>query len=137
MTSTPDDQDRYPQRGPTPGPPSDPSKPLSGSQVVEYLPFATRPAARAAALGARAVPAESVPAAFDAHPPRMSWRSETPDLSTQLLVVRHAFKAGHGFAPHTHEFAEVFWCESGSGLHHINGQTIPLEAGDVVFMRPE
>ncbi|MBA2482766.1 MAG: AraC family transcriptional regulator [Planctomycetes bacterium] len=67
----------------------------------------------------------------------MTWRDETIDSSTQLWVVRHAFRSGQGFAPHTHEFAEVFWCESGGGVHQVNGESFPLHAGDVVFMRPD
>lgn len=38
---------------------------------------------------------------------------------------------------HTHEYAEVFWCESGSAVHHINGHDIPITAGDVICIRPD
>lgn len=68
---------------------------------------------------------------------RMSWRDETVDGSTQLRVVRHALRAGQAFANHTHEFAEVFWCETGTGMHVVNGQQIPIQSGDVVFVRPD
>jgi AraC family transcriptional regulator, dual regulator of chb operon len=38
---------------------------------------------------------------------------------------------------HCHkDFSEVFWVEQGQGIHLINGQKIPLAAGDVVLMRP-
>ena len=39
-------------------------------------------------------------------------------------------------ALHDHEFFEVFWIDSGSCLHFINGRTVRLVAGDVVFVRP-
>ncbi len=38
---------------------------------------------------------------------------------------------------HRHDFAEVFWVDEGRGLHRVNGQRQPLEAGTLVFMRPE
>jgi AraC-like DNA-binding protein/mannose-6-phosphate isomerase-like protein (cupin superfamily) len=38
---------------------------------------------------------------------------------------------------HTHEYAEVFWCESGSAIHQVNGQESRVSAGDVVCIRPD
>lgn len=37
---------------------------------------------------------------------------------------------------HTHDFPEVFWIESGSGLHEINGERRRLDTGDLVIVRP-
>ena len=37
---------------------------------------------------------------------------------------------------HTHDYAELFWVESGSGIHHINGRTVALKPYDVVMIRP-
>lgn len=37
---------------------------------------------------------------------------------------------------HSHDFAEVFWVESGACLHQINGQAEMMEAGGVRFIRP-
>jgi len=42
-----------------------------------------------------------------------------------------------GWSQHCHDYAEVFWCESGSAMHHVNGQDIPVKAGDVVCIRPD
>ncbi len=42
----------------------------------------------------------------------------------------------HAPAMHTHDFAEVFWIESGVGTHLINSRRDPLTAGDVVFIQP-
>lgn len=66
---------------------------------------------------------------------RNSWCEEAHG-STHLRVVRHALKAGQSFTVHSHRFAEVFWCETGAGMHQVNGQQMPLAAGDVVFVRP-
>jgi AraC family cel operon transcriptional repressor len=41
------------------------------------------------------------------------------------------------FILHFHDFAEVFWVESGSGWHTLNGQRSLLAAGALVFIRPQ
>ena len=38
---------------------------------------------------------------------------------------------------HDSDFHEIFWVESGSGTHWINGVSYPLEVGDIVFVRPD
>lgn len=38
---------------------------------------------------------------------------------------------------HDHTFYELFWVESGRGRYWINGRVEPLEAGDLVLVRPE
>lgn len=38
---------------------------------------------------------------------------------------------------HNHDFAEIFWVESGSGTHLINGQKVLLRPGHLVMMRPD
>jgi AraC family cel operon transcriptional repressor len=38
---------------------------------------------------------------------------------------------------HKHDFAEIFWVESGSGMHLINGREVKLEPGDLVMIRPD
>jgi len=38
---------------------------------------------------------------------------------------------------HRHDFAEIFWVESGSGIHLVNGEEIRLEPGDLVMIRPD
>lgn len=38
---------------------------------------------------------------------------------------------------HDSDFYEIFWVESGSGLHWINGAAHPLEVGTVAFVRPD
>jgi AraC family cel operon transcriptional repressor len=42
-----------------------------------------------------------------------------------------------GWSLHCHQYAEVFWCESGSATHHINGHDILVKAGDIVCIRPD
>ncbi|MCG3147369.1 MAG: HTH-type transcriptional regulator ChbR [Verrucomicrobiae bacterium] len=37
---------------------------------------------------------------------------------------------------HSQDFGEVFWVESGTGIHLINGQQHPLTTGTLVLVRP-
>ncbi len=37
---------------------------------------------------------------------------------------------------HTHDFPEVFWVESGRGIHRLNGAMQRLSAGTLVLIRP-
>lgn len=53
-----------------------------------------------------------------------------------LWIARHRCPADSGWSLHSHDFAEVFWVESGSGSHEINQHVIPISTGDVVFIRP-
>lgn len=36
---------------------------------------------------------------------------------------------------HTHDYVELFWVESGYGIHHINGEKINLVPYDIVMIR--
>lgn len=47
------------------------------------------------------------------------------------------FSPGRPARLHDHDFPEAFWVERGHGVHHINGQVKRLQAGDLVFVRPE
>lgn len=51
-------------------------------------------------------------------------------------IARGVYQPGGRGRPHTHDFAEVAWIESGMGTHLINGDVQPLAAGDVLFIRP-
>ena len=62
---------------------------------------------------------------------------ELPQPGQALKIVRHVFAPGMGFGRHDHEFAEVFWCENGSGFHDLGDRLVPVAPGDLVFVRPE
>lgn len=51
-------------------------------------------------------------------------------------VVRVHYRAGDAYDAHDHEFAELFWIESGTAGHLVHGQRQALPAGTVVLMRP-
>ena len=38
---------------------------------------------------------------------------------------------------HKHDYAEVFWVESGRGVHLINGEKKRLKPGDLIMIRPD
>lgn len=43
---------------------------------------------------------------------------------------------GGGWATHTHDFYEVFWIDSGRGLHRLPNRIQPLAPGLLCFIRP-
>ncbi len=51
-------------------------------------------------------------------------------------VVRVHYRAGDSYDAHDHDFAELFWIESGTAGHLVGGQRQALTAGTVVLMRP-
>ncbi|HEV8248092.1 MAG TPA: cupin domain-containing protein, partial [Polyangiaceae bacterium] len=65
---------------------------------------------------------------------RLTWQDERVP-GAPFRIARHVFRPGATLVEHSHEFCEVFWCESGTGLHRVNGSVKPLNAGDVWFMR--
>ncbi len=66
---------------------------------------------------------------------RFFW--EKVPLSNQIGRLGRAHFAGSRVMPvHDHSgFAEVFWVNSGRGVHTLNGRRMTLETGDVVFIR--
>jgi len=53
-----------------------------------------------------------------------------------LLDCRQVIKRGKSTEVHSHDFPEIFWVESGEGVHLINGKPQRLRQGDLTFMRP-
>jgi AraC family transcriptional regulator, dual regulator of chb operon len=51
-------------------------------------------------------------------------------------IARTLIDQRYALAEHTHDFAELFWVEHGTGLHHINDTEIALSAGDLLAIRP-
>jgi AraC family cel operon transcriptional repressor len=62
---------------------------------------------------------------------------EIPSRGQPLKIVRHVFPPGGGFGRHDHDFAEVFWCENGSGFHDLGHRRVAMGPGDLAFVRPE
>lgn len=38
---------------------------------------------------------------------------------------------------HTHNYAELLWIEKGSGYHHVNGERLRIEVGDLFMIRSQ
>jgi quercetin dioxygenase-like cupin family protein len=51
-------------------------------------------------------------------------------------LARVTIHSRHDLSLHRHDFAEIFWVESGSGTHLVNGCKIMLEPGHLVMVRP-
>ena len=56
--------------------------------------------------------------------------------SDSTRIIRHRLNRAHGIKAHGHDFPEFFWASTGNGKHLINGEELPLRAGELVFMRP-
>ena len=56
------------------------------------------------------------------------------DDTFHLARVTHS--ARNRLALHDHGFPEVIWVEQGHGYHLINGETVSLEPGTIIFIRP-
>jgi AraC family cel operon transcriptional repressor len=69
-------------------------------------------------------------------PLALSFFQDSP-TDAAYAIVRHAYDEGGGLPDHTHDFAEVFWIESGGGTHRINGEERPVLVGDALFIRPD
>ncbi len=52
-------------------------------------------------------------------------------------LARVTIHSRHDLSLHKHNFAEIFWVESGSGAHLINDRKITLEPGHLVMIRPD
>lgn len=52
-------------------------------------------------------------------------------------LARVTIHSRHDLSLHKHNFAEIFWVESGSGTHLINDRKISLEPGHLVMIRPD
>lgn len=51
-------------------------------------------------------------------------------------LARHTKTPSKPTGWHTHDFAEMFWVDSGEGAHELEGGNVPLKQGDLVFIRP-
>lgn len=52
-------------------------------------------------------------------------------------LARVTIHSRHDLSLHRHNYAEIFWVESGSGTHLINDRKIMLEPGHLVMIRPD
>ena len=52
-------------------------------------------------------------------------------------IARVTIKSRLDLSYHSHNYAELLWIEHGSGIHHINGQDVPLEKNELVMIRPQ
>lgn len=67
---------------------------------------------------------------------RLLWRNVAQPGGWFHLARKVMVASADNSTPHTHDFAEVFWLEDGTGTHCINGRRLALGRGDIVFIRP-
>lgn len=75
------------------------------------------------------------PAIFDIEP-KLLKKSKHLNEETGFLL-RAVYGKTERFKLHNHEFYELFLTVSGDIRHYVNGEMMILEAGSMVFMRPE
>ena len=56
--------------------------------------------------------------------------------SKMHISYRYVFRETEYFRPHFHDYYEVFLVLDGKAVHEVNGVSVPLTAGDLVFIRP-
>ena len=54
--------------------------------------------------------------------------------ASESVLLRGVLSAGGGFAAHSHDHEEIFYCLSGSCTYEIGGESGSLSAGDVVVI---
>src|SRR5690242_3034553 len=67
---------------------------------------------------------------------RLLWKKTVP--AGEAYHVNRAQMRGRNPCPvHCHDFAEIFWIESGEGIHDINSEHQPITRGAFFFIRPD
>ena len=67
--------------------------------------------------------------------PRLLWKHVTPAGDYHAALVSRRFQSR--IQLHTHDFFEMLYVLAGTGTHELNGRTVPLQAGDLIFVRPD
>jgi AraC family cel operon transcriptional repressor len=52
-------------------------------------------------------------------------------------IARTLIDQRYALPTHSHDFAELFWVERGTGWHHVNGARVGLTPGDLIAIRPD
>jgi AraC-like DNA-binding protein/quercetin dioxygenase-like cupin family protein len=66
--------------------------------------------------------------------PQMRWQTLVPPGEYHAALVSSWFRPRT--ALHTHDFFEMMYVLTGTGIHEINDCALPLAAGDLLFIRP-
>jgi len=62
------------------------------------------------------------------------WSAVAPGAA--FHAARDIKTRGNPVRYHGHDFAELFWIDAGRGIHRINDDSVPLQPGSLVLMRP-
>jgi AraC-like DNA-binding protein/quercetin dioxygenase-like cupin family protein len=66
---------------------------------------------------------------------RLFWRDLAPTSAYHAALVSSRFHPGSEV--HTHDFCEMVYVVAGRGVHLVNGQKLPLQAGDLIVVRAD
>lgn len=68
-------------------------------------------------------------------PARLQWNSM--ELGEEGFHIARHGRSVEASPVHTHDFAEVFWIDSGEAVHHFGASQHRVQAGDVVLVAPD
>ncbi len=63
--------------------------------------------------------------------------SDALQVGPLAMATRACYRPGSSYCPHDHECPEVFWIEEGSAIHIQGTEREQLDAGALVFIRPQ
>jgi AraC-like DNA-binding protein/quercetin dioxygenase-like cupin family protein len=66
---------------------------------------------------------------------RLLWQDIAPTSAYHAALVSSRFHPGSEL--HTHDFCEMVYVVAGRGVHLVNGQKLPLQAGDFIVVRAD
>lgn len=66
----------------------------------------------------------------------LEWHDFQTDSPISYILIRDESFFSNDSDEHSHDFAEVFWLDSGRCWHHINGHRELIDSNCLVFVRP-
>lgn len=67
---------------------------------------------------------------------RISLPSFLIEVNDVFHIVRRTITSEENLDYHDHDYTEIFWIKEGSGIHHINGKSYPIDKGTLCLIRP-
>ncbi|HEX5322422.1 MAG TPA: AraC family transcriptional regulator [Capsulimonadaceae bacterium] len=69
--------------------------------------------------------------------PRLLFEDIAPGRDFHAALLEAGRMQGPGSTLHSHDFYEMMYVLDGNALHRINGETHPMQCGDLIFIRPD
>lgn len=69
--------------------------------------------------------------------PRLLFEEIAPGRDFHAALLEAGRMQGPGSTTHCHDFYEMMYVLDGTAQHRINGENHPMQAGDLIFIRPD